>query len=47
MCFLYAKKAFDRVNYWTLTKKLPDRNVQLHIVKLFIYWDREQEFILR
>ena len=22
MCFLEAKKAFDRVNHWTLAKKL-------------------------
>ena len=27
MCFLDAKKAFDRVNHWTLAKKLLDRNV--------------------
>ena len=27
MCFLDAKKAFDRVNNWTLAKKLLDRNV--------------------
>ena len=37
MCFLDAKKAFDRVNHWTLAKKLLDRNVPLHIVKLFIF----------
>ena len=44
-CFLDAKKAFDRVNHWTLAKKLLDRNVPLHIQKLFIFWYREQEFI--
>ena len=37
MCFLDAKKAFDRVNHWTLAKKRLDRNVPLHIVKLFIF----------
>ena len=37
MCFLDAKKAFDRVNHWTLAKKLLDRNVSLQIVKLFIF----------
>ena len=31
MCFLDAKKAFDRVNHWTPAKKLLDRNVPLHI----------------
>ena len=38
MCFLDAQKAFDRVNHWTLAKKLLDRNVPLHIVELFIFW---------
>ena len=33
MCFLDAKKAFDRVNHWTIAKKLLDRKVSLHIVK--------------
>ena len=47
MCFLDAKKAFDRVNHWTLAKKLLDKNVPLHIVKLFIFWYREQEFMVR
>ena len=37
MCFLDAKKAFDRVNHWTLAKKLLDKNVPLHIVKLLIF----------
>ena len=35
-CFLDAKNTFDGVNHWTLAKKLLDRNVPLHIVKLFI-----------
>ena len=47
MCFLDAKKAFDRVNYWTLAKKLLERNVPLHLVKLVIFWYREKEFIVR
>ena len=46
MCLLAGKKAFDRV-HWTLAKKLLDRNVPLHIVKLFIYWCREQELMVR
>ena len=33
--FLMQNKAFDWVNHWTLAKKLLDRNVPLHIVKLF------------
>ena len=47
MCFLDAKKAFHRVRHWTLAKKLLDRNVPLNIVKLFIFWYREQEFMVR
>ena len=46
LCFLDSKKAFDRVNHWTLAKKLLDINVPLHIVKLFIFWYREQEFMV-
>ena len=38
-CFRDAEKSFDKVNHWTLAKNLLDRNVPLHIVKLFIYWD--------
>ena len=47
MCFLDAKEAFDRVNHWTLAKKLSDKNVPLHIVKLLTFWYREQEFMIR
>ena len=47
ICFVDAKRAFDRVNNWTVAKKLLDRNMQLHIVKLFIFWYKEQEFIVR
>ena len=39
MCFLDAKKAFDRANHWTLAKKLLNRNVPLHTMKLFIFWN--------
>ena len=42
MCFFDPKKAFDRVNHWTQVKKLLDRNVPFHIVKLFIIRYRER-----
>ena len=45
MSFLDAKKTFDRVNHWTLTKKLLVKNVSLHFVKLLIFRYREQEFM--
>ena len=47
MCFINAKKALDKVNRWMLAKKLLDRNVTLHIVKSFIFWYRDQEFMVR
>jgi hypothetical protein len=47
LCFLDAKKAFDRVNHWTLFKKLIERGAPLHIVKLLVFWYREQEFIVQ
>ena len=43
---MYIVLAFYRVNHWTLAKKLFDRNVPLHILKLFIFWYREQEFMV-
>ena len=46
MCFLDLKKVFARVNHWTLAKKQLDRNVPWHIAKLFIFWYREQEFMV-
>ena len=47
MYFLDAKKTFDRDNHWTLAKKLLDRNVPLHIVKLFIFGYGKQEYMVR
>ena len=47
MCFLDVKKAFDRVIHRKLAKKLLDRNVPLHIEKLFIFWHRKQEIMVR
>ena len=44
MCFLDAKRAFDGVDHWTLAKKPLDRNVPLHIVKLFIFWYRARVY---
>ena len=46
-CFLDAKNAFNRVNHWTLAKKLLVRNVPLYIVKLLIFSYREQDYVER
>ena len=37
-CFLDASKAFDRINNWTLFKKLIDCNVPLLIVRILLFW---------
>ena len=47
MCFLDANEAFDREDHWTVTNKLLNRGVPLNIVKLFIVWYREKEFMVR
>ncbi len=44
ICYLDATKAFDRVNHWLLFKKLLDRNMPLHIVRLLVCWYRIQRF---
>ena len=46
-CFLNASKAFDRVNHWTLFKKLLDRNIPLVLVRVVIYWYRHQTFCVK
>ena len=47
ICFLDASKAFDRVNHWSLFKKLIDRNVNVILIRLLLYWYRCQEFCVR
>ena len=46
-CFLDASKAFDRVNHWTLFKKLKDRNVPLIIIRILLFWYREQNVSIK
>ena len=43
LCFLDAKKAFDRVNHWTLFRKLLDRGAPKHLVKILLHWYQRQE----
>ena len=46
-CFLDARKAFDRVNHWTLLKKLLDKGVPNYIVKLLMVWLISQQFCIQ
>ena len=46
-CFLDASKAFDRVNHWTLFKKLLNRGVPMLLVRILLYWYRTQTFCIK
>lgn len=47
ICFLDARKAFDRVNHWTLFKKLLQRGMDAGIVRLLVTWYSSQQFYVR
>ena len=47
ICFLDASKAFDRVNYWCLFKKLYNRNVPVVYIRFLIAWCCTQQFFVR
>ena len=46
-CFLDASKAFDRINYWTMFKKLILRDVPIIIVRVLCFWYRTQELCIQ
>ena len=47
MCFMDASKAFDRVNHWTLFKKLIDRGTPLIFVRIIMQWYTTQKACVR
>lgn len=47
VCFLDAAKAFDRLNHWSLFRKLIDCGIPILFVKLFVFWYRHQLFYVK
>ena len=43
MCFMDASKAIDRVNHWTLFKKLIDRVTPLIFIRIIMQWYATQK----
>ena len=46
-CFLDASKAYDRVNHWTLFKKLLKRGISVIIVGILLFWYSKQESCIK
>lgn len=47
VCFVDASKAFDRLNHWTLFKKLLVLGIPTIVVRIFSYWYNHQQFCIR
>ena len=46
-CFLDPSKAYDRVNHWSLFKKLLKQSVTIVVVWMLIFWYSKQEVCIR
>ena len=46
-CFLDASKAYDRVNHWTLFKKLLIRGISVIIVRILLFWYSKQDICIK
>ena len=47
VCFLDASKAYDRVNHRTLFKQLGARGIPGYILRILIYWYKNQDMCIR
>ena len=47
VAYLDASKAFDKLNHWSLFRKLLDRGLPKTIVRLFLFWYMQQRFCVR
>ena len=45
--FLDASKAFDKINYWLLFKKLFDKGFPTFVIKILAFWYTHQEMHVR
>ena len=46
-CFPGASEAYDRVNHWTLFRKLLNRSIHILIVRMLMYWYIKQELCIK
>ena len=47
ICFLDASKAFDKINYWLLFRKLLKRNIPVFFVRLLAFWYSSQKLCVQ
>ena len=45
-CFLDSSKAYDRVNHWTLFRKLVNQSIHIHIVGMLMFGTLNKNYVL-
>ena len=46
-CFLDASKAFDKINHYTLFRKLLDRKTPIMLVRILLFWNTKQTMCVK
>ena len=46
-CFLDASKAFDKINHYTLFRKLLDRKTPVLLVRILLFWYTKQTMCVK